>query len=164
MKARKEGEVIRIYPNLPKIYKNIINFNKSNVTVLEENGFYNYEQPIKTEHQRYGEIEFIDNKFVRQIIDMTSEEVIEYEENKRNELIDQLEARGVDVIYNEHTFHFSRDLASQFLGVAQLTEKLGGVGIDWKNDKKIFVNIPIPDAYIISATALQLFKEIHLNN
>lgn len=164
MKAREENGKIRVYTQLPKIWNNHINFHLLEDSTHEDNGFYNYEQPEKTEHQKYGEIVFIDNKFVRQVVDMTAEEISEYEENKRNELIDQLEANGVDVTYNEHVFHFSRDLANQFLGVAQLTERLGGIDLEWKNKEKIFVTVPLNDAYTISATALQLFKNIHLEN
>ena len=162
MYAREENNKIKVYAKLPREWKNIINFPKTED--VSEFGFYPFIQEKKSKYQKYGDIEFVDSTFIRIIIDMTQDEIDLVDKNERDSIIEELEAKGVDVEYNEHIFHFSRDLASQFLGVAQLTEKLGSDNMDWKNNKGVFVNIPVADAYIISATALTLFKNIHLEN
>jgi len=98
------------------------------------------------------------------LIELTQEEIDLRDKQQKSDTIAMLEAEGVDVDYEEHTFHFSREMASQFLGVAQLSEKLQQPTMEWKNDEDNFIEIPIDDAYLIAAQALGKFKQIHLDN
>ncbi len=97
-------------------------------------------------------------------IQLTQEEISLRDKLDKENTIMELELQGVDVDYNEHTFHFSREMASQFLGVAQLSEKLQQPTMEWKNNKIEFIEIPLNDAYMIAAEALTKFKQIHNDN
>ncbi len=97
-------------------------------------------------------------------IQLTQEEISLRDKQEKENIIMELEAQGVEVDYNDHTFHFSREMATQFLGVAQLSEKLQQPTMEWKNNDIEFVEIPLNDAYLIAAEALTKFKQIHSDN
>ncbi len=158
--------------NLPKSFFSL-NYNKGRRTdgyhtldnsTHELDGFYNIVTPTITKHQRLVNLHFDTDRFTYDIEDFTADEITTNDRQIKSDKITMLESEGVDVGYEEYTFHFSREMASQFLGVAQLSEKLQQPTMEWKNDEDNFIEIPIDDAYLIAAQALGKFKQIHLDN
>lgn len=115
----------------------------------------------KTKHPDYPIDRY--ERFYKKI-PLTQEEISLRSKQDKESKIEMLEAQGIDVEYNDDNFHFSREMASQFLGVVQLSEKLQQPTMEWKNSESIFVDIPLNDAYLIAAQALTLFKQIHKDN
>jgi len=97
-------------------------------------------------------------------IPLTQEEISLRSKQDKESKISMLESEGIYVEYLEYTFHFSREMASQFLGVVQLSKELQQPTMEWKNEESIFVDIPLSDAYLIAAEALTKFKQIHKDN
>jgi len=115
----------------------------------------------KTKHPDYPIDRY--ERFYKKI-PLTQEEISLNSKREKESKIAMLEAEGIYVDYNEHTFYFSREMASQFLGVVQLSKELQQLTMEWKNEDSIFVEIPLNDAYLIAAEALTKFKQIHKDN
>jgi len=86
MKARQEGGTIKKYTSVPKLFKNIINFNLLSDGELQEHGFYNVVTPTYNSNtQNLGDIEWdADNEqFTYPVIDKTwSQTLAEMKESK----------------------------------------------------------------------------------
>ena len=158
--------------NLPKSFFSL-NYNKGQRTdgyhtldnsIHELDGFYNIVTPTITERQRLVNLHFDTDHFTYDVEDFTEDEITTNDRQIKSDKITMLEVEGVDVGYEGYTFHFSREMASQFLGVAQLSEKLQQSVMEWKNNEDNFIEIPLNDAYLIAAQALGKFKQIHLDN
>jgi hypothetical protein len=81
MKARNENNAIKVYPNLPNEWGNILNFPQASVETLEAEGFYDLVEPeINQATQRLGELYFdeVNQVFTFPVIDKTQAE-IDYE-------------------------------------------------------------------------------------
>jgi hypothetical protein len=81
MKARNENNGIKVYPNLPNDWGNILNFPQADVETIEAEGFFDLIEPeINPVTQRLGAIYFNeeDNVFTYQVIEKTQPE-IDYE-------------------------------------------------------------------------------------
>ena len=81
MKARSENNGIKVYPNLPNDWGNILNFQQADNETLEANGFFDLVTPeINQATQRLSELYFDEesNVFTYQVIEKTQAE-IDYE-------------------------------------------------------------------------------------
>lgn len=59
MKARNENGIIKIYPTVPNIWSNFLNFAQADAAILQAEGFYDLHQPvINSVTQKLGEIYF----------------------------------------------------------------------------------------------------------
>ena len=92
MKAREENGQIKIYGQLPKTWKNHLNFSQASVELQQQEGFYDVVRPeYNTETQRLGEIYFDSNEevFTYPVIDFTQEEL----DARRERELDALDSR-----------------------------------------------------------------------
>ena len=82
--AREENGNITIYNQLPATWKNRTNFPKHPTSTHEAMGFYLIIQPVKAEHEKYGDIYFdLNNKvFTYYILPMNQQEIDRYEQKK----------------------------------------------------------------------------------
>jgi hypothetical protein len=81
MKARNENGIIKIYPTVPNIWNNFLNFAQADAAILHAEGFYDLHQPvINSVTQKLGEIYFDEEygAYTYAVIEKTQAE-IDYE-------------------------------------------------------------------------------------
>jgi len=77
MRARKQGNIITTYNQLPKTYKNHVNFRSATVEMLEQEGFYDVFTPILQTNEKLGAIywDAQNSQFTYPIEMMTAQEI-----------------------------------------------------------------------------------------
>ena len=87
--AKIENGTVKVFNTLPKIYENIINFQKADLETLNDKGFFELVIPTITEHQRYGglspnDFDAVNEVWVKPIIDFTQAEIDAHEKSKED--------------------------------------------------------------------------------
>ena len=85
--AKIENGTVKIFNTLPRIYENIVNFQKAEIETLNDKGFFELVIPTITEHQRYGalspnDFDAVNEVWVKPIIDFTQAEIDAHNEQK----------------------------------------------------------------------------------
>jgi hypothetical protein len=78
MKARNENGAIKIYPTLPNVWKNVLNFEQADAETLQAEGFYELYRPtINAATQKLGELYFDEEYevYTYQVIEKTQAEI-----------------------------------------------------------------------------------------
>lgn len=101
MKAREENGTIKIYPEIPKDWNNILNFRNASDETHRSEGFFDLVTPeYNSETQKLGDIFFDTPNFVFtfNVFDKTQEEILEEKERLLNELDSRLDAKSIRLL------------------------------------------------------------------
>lgn len=116
--AIQENEKIRVFDNLPKHWRNVINFNKLSEKDLNKLGFYKVIEPVIDDplHYGYGDLQFDEtlNAFEYEIVEMSHDEIEHQMEMQFEQFMHKKLSDGQSY-YNEK----SKEITMQLFGRPQ---------------------------------------------
>jgi hypothetical protein len=140
MKAINVDGIIKVYKQLPKIWKNHLNFIRASEELQKEEGFYNVVKPsYNTSTQYLGEIYFdeVDEVFTYPVIDKTQEQLDQEKEAYLSSLDHQFDQEAAKRLLREVVAPRLADEASlteQDIEDAKMLYKQWRIGVTYDKD------------------------------